>query len=195
MNTNSVNSITGSASSAARALAASLPAAGQELADRALRAGEQLSAGLDEARERLDGGRTRLTDALEAAVAATRSGLRDYRNQAAQQAQDAAGRVRGLRAAVTARGRDGLAYSAELGGRAAAQLQSIGTRMLQSAGRHPYAAAGIVAAACYLIVRRMTRRPAGAKAAGGKKRARRARSGATSVRTKESRAGNSSASA
>lgn len=176
MNTNSANSIAGSASAAARALAASLPAAGHELADGALRAGGQLSEGLDEARGRLDDGRSRLTNALEAAVAATRSGLRNYRNQAVQQVEDATDRA------------------AEAGGRAAEQLHSIGARMLKSAARHPYAAVGVVAAACYLIARRLMRRPADAKAAGAKRRARPRRS-ASSVRAKESRAGNGSASA
>lgn len=196
MKTNSANSITGSASAAARALAASLPAVGHELAEGALRAGQQFSAGLDEAREQVEDGRNRLVDALEAAVVATRSGLRQYGSQAEQQLGDAADRSRKLRAAVAARGRDGLAYSAELGGRVHEQLRNIGTRVLKSAARHPYATAWIVAAACYLIVRRMTHRAAGAKAAGRKKRARRAHSGATTrARAKESRAGNGSASA
>ena len=197
MNTNSANSIAEAASAAVRTLATSLPAAGQELADGAQRAGEQLSAGLDGARERLGDGRTRLADALEAAAAATRTGLRSYRRRAERQLDDAAERAQELRAAIKVRGRDGVSYSAELGGRAVDQLQSIGARMLKSATRHPYAAVGIVAAACYLIVRRIARRPVRAKAAAAaaKKRARRPRTGAARVRAKESRAGNGSASA
>lgn len=195
MNTNSANSIAGSASAAGRALAASLPAARQELADAAIRAGEQLSAGVDGARDHLDEGRTRLTEALEAAVAATRTGLRNYRRQAGQQVDIAAERAHGLRQTIAARGRDGLAYSAELGAQAAERLQGIGSRLLKSAARHPYVAVGIVAGAFYLVVRRLARRPATAKkAAGVKRRTPRARAAKSRARTRETRAANGSAS-
>lgn len=196
MNTNSANSIAGSASAARRALAASLPAVKQQLADGVSRAGEQLSAGVDGARDHLDEGRTRLTEALEAAVAATRSGLRNYRSQAEQQVNAAAERAQGLRQTIAARGRDGLAYSAELGAQAAERLQGIGAKLLQSAARHPYVAVGVVAGACYLIVRRLTRRRATAKPAGVKKRGTaRARAEKNRARTREMRAANGSASA
>jgi len=76
MKTNSANSIAGSTAAAARALAEAVPAARHELADGAMRARGQLSAGVVEAREHLEEGRTRLTDALDSAVAATRSGDR-----------------------------------------------------------------------------------------------------------------------
>jgi fumarate hydratase class II len=195
MNTNSANSIGGSVSAAARALAASLPAAKQELGEGAVRAARQVSAGLDEARDRIDDGRTRLTDALEAAVAATRSGLRNYRSQAEGQIDAAADRAQELRDAVAARSRDGLAYSAELSAQAAEQLQSISKRLLKSAMRHPYVAVGVVAGACYLLVRRLTRRPASAKTAAAKRRATRSRANAGSVRKEKRAPNNGSASA
>ena len=103
MKTNSANSIAGSTAAAARALAEAVPAARHELADGAMRARGQLSAGVVEAREHLEEGRTRLTDALDAAVAATRSGLRDYRRQAELQRDAAAERAHELRAMVAAR--------------------------------------------------------------------------------------------
>ena len=196
MKTNSANSIAGSAAAAGRALAASIPAAKQELADGAIRAREQWSAGVDDARDQLDEGRTRLTEALEAAVAATRSGLRNYRRQAEQQIDSATERAQGLREAVAARGRDGVAYSAELGAQAAERLQSAGSKILTSAARHPYVAFGIVAGACYLIVRRLTRRAAAvAKTANAKRRTPRARAAKSSARGRETRAPNGSASA
>ncbi len=171
MNTNSANSIAGSAVAATRALAESVPAAKQELADGILRAREQLSAGAGGARDHLDEGRTRLTDALDAAVAATRSGLRGYRRQAEQQFDAAADRAQGLRETVAARSRDGLAYTAGLGALAAGSLQGMGARMLKLAARHPYVAVGIVAGASYLIARSLMRRRAVANAATGAKRA------------------------
>jgi hypothetical protein len=196
MNTNSANSIAGSASAAGRALAASLPGAKQELADGAIRAREQLSAGMDDARDYLDEGRTRLAEALDSAVAATRAGLRNYRSQAEQQFDTGVERARGLRETIAARGRNGLAYSAELGAQAAERLQGIGARLMKSAARHPYVAVGVVAGACYLIVRRLTRGPAAAaKAAGVKRRSRRARAEKSRSRAKETRAANGSASA
>jgi hypothetical protein len=79
-------------------------------------------------------------------VASTRSGLRNYRRQAALQRDAAAERVLELRETVAARGRDGLAYTAGLGALAAASLQGIGTRMLKFAARHPYGCP--VAGAC-----------------------------------------------
>ena len=194
MKTNPANSIAGSAAAAGRALAASIPAAKQELADGAIRAREQWSAGMDDARDQLDEGRTRLTEALEAAVAATQSGLRNYRRQAEKKIDTAAQRAQGLREVVAARGRDGLAYSAELGAQAAERLQGVGSRILKSAARHPYVAFGIVASACYLIVRRLSQRAATAKAA-AKRRAPRARTGKSSPRARETRAANGSASA
>jgi len=195
MNTNSANSIAGSAAAAGRALAASLPAARQELADGAIRARQQWSAGVDDARDQLDEGRTRLSEALDAAVAATRSGLRNYRRQAEQQIDIASERAQGLRDAVAARSRDGLAYSAELGAQAVERLQGVSSRMLKSAARHPYVAIGIVAGACYLIVRRLTRRSPAAKTAGARRRAPRPRAGKRSARSKETRAVNGNASA
>ena len=195
MKTNSANSIAGSTAAAARALAEAVPAARHELADGAMRARGQLSAGVVEAREHLEEGRTRLTDALDAAVAATRSGLRDYRRQAELQRDAAAERAHELRAMVAARGRDGLAYSAGLGALAAGSLQGIGTRLLKSAARHPYIAFGIAAGACYLIARGvMRRRTATAKAAGAKRQTRRPRGNARSAQAKERRAANGNAS-
>jgi hypothetical protein len=195
MNTNSANSIAGSAAAAARALAESVPAAKQELADGAMRARAQLSAGVDEARYRLDEGRTRLTDALDSAVAATRSGLRSYRRQAELQRDAAADRAHELREVVAARSRAGLAYSAGLGALAAESLQGIGTRTLKLAARHPYFAFGIIAGATYLIARRVMRRAAIAKAAGAKRRAPRSRTTGRSARAKEKRATNGTATA
>jgi hypothetical protein len=195
MNTNSANSIAGSAAAAARALAESVPAAKQELADGALRAREQLSAGADEALLRLDEGRTRLTDALDSAVAATRSGLRSYRRQAELQRDAAADRAQELREDVVARGRAGLAYSAGLGALAAEGLQGVGARMLKLAARHPYVAFGVIAGATYLIARRVMRRTATAKTAGAKRGGSRTRSTGRSARAKERRAANGTASA
>jgi hypothetical protein len=172
-----------------------VPAAKQELADGAIRARKQWSAGVDDARDQFDEGRTRLAEALEAAVAVTRSGLRNYRRQAERQIDTAAERAQGLRDAVAARSRAGLVYSAALGAHAAESLQGLGSRMLKSTARHPYVAFGIVAGACYLIVRRLTRRPAVAKAAGAKRRTTRARTGKSSARTRETRAANGNASA
>jgi len=195
MNTNSANSIAGSAAAAGRALAASLPAAKKELKDGAIRAREQWSAGVDDARDQLDEGRTRLAEALDAAVAATRSGLRNYRRQAEQQIDSATERAQGLRDAVAARSRDGLAYSAELGAQAVERLQGVSSSMLKSAARHPYVAFGIVAGACYLIVRRLTRRSSATQTAGAKRRAPRSRAGKRSARARETRAANGNASA
>jgi hypothetical protein len=196
MNTNSANSIAGSAAAAARALADSVPAARQELADGATRAREQLSAGVDEARHRLDEGRTRVTDALESAVAATRSGLRNYRRQAELQRDTAADRAQELREVVASRSRAGLAYSAGLGALAAESLQGIGARTLKLAARHPYVAFGIIAGTTYLIARRVLRRAAAAKAVAAKRRAPpRSRRVGRSASAKERRATNGTASA
>ena len=194
MFTNSSNSIAGSAAAAARDLATSVPAAKKELADGATRAREELSAGLGAARDHLDEGRTRLADALDAAVAATRTGLRNYRRQAERQRDAAADRAQELRETLAARSRDGLAYSAGLGALAASSVQSIGTRLLKATARHPYVTVGIVAGACYLIARRLMRGSATVKAAGEKRRQTRSR-GAASTRAKEKRAVNGNASA
>jgi len=195
MFTNSSNSIAGSAAAAAHDLAVSVPAAKKELADGAMRAREELSAGLGAARDHLDEGRTRLADALDAAVAATRTGLRNYRRQAELQRDAAADRAQELRETLAARSRDGLAYSAGLGALAAGSLQGFGTRVLKATARHPYVTVGIVAGACYLIARRFMRGTAASKAASGKRRAPRARSAARTTRAKERRAPNGSASA
>jgi len=196
MFTNSGNSIAGSAAAAGRELAASVPAAKKELADGATRARDELSAGLGAARDHLDEGRTRLADALDAAVVATRTGLRNYRRQAELQRDAAADRAQELRDALAARSRDGLAYSAGLGALAAGSLQGIGTRVLKSATRHPYVAVGLAVGACYLIARRLMRRSGAAKAAASaNRRAPRSRGGARSARTKERRAANGNASA
>jgi hypothetical protein len=195
MFTNSSNSIAGSAAAAARDLATSVPAAKKELADGATRAREELSAGLGAARDHLDEGRTRLADALDAAVAATRTGLRNYRRQAERQRDAAADRAQELRETLAARSRDGLAYSAGLGALAASSVQSIGTRLLKATARHPYVTVGIVAGACYLIARRFMRGTATTKAAGVKRRAPRSRGAARASRAKEKRAVNGNASA
>jgi hypothetical protein len=195
MFTNSSNSIAGSAAAAARDLAVSVPAAKKELAGGAVRAREELSAGLGAARDHLDEGRTRLADALDAAVATTRTGLRNYRRQAELQRDAAADRVQELRETLAARSREGLAYSAGLGALAAGSLQSIGTRVLKATARHPYVTVGIVAGACYLIARRFMRGTAASKAASAKRSAPRARSAARTTRAKERRAANGNASA
>src|SRR6478736_473476 len=195
MFTNSSNSIAGSAAAAARDLATSVPAAKKELADGATRAREELSAGLGAARDHLDEGRTRLADALDAAVAATRTGLRNYRRQAELQRDAAADRAQELRETLAARSRDGLAYSAGLGALAAGSLQSIGARALKATARHPYVTVGIVVGACYLIARRFMRSTATAKAAGEKRRPSRSRGAARTTRVKEKRATNGNASA
>jgi hypothetical protein len=195
MFTNSSNSIAGSAAAAARDLATSVPAAKKELADGATRAREELSAGLGAARDHLDEGRTRLADALDAAVAATRTGLRNYRRQAELQRDAAVDRAQELRETLAARSRDGLAYSAGLGALAAGSLQGIGARVLKASARHPYVTVGIVAGACYLIARRFMRRTATAKAEGEKRRAPRSRGTARTTRVKEKRAANGNASA
>ena len=196
MFTNSSNSIAGSAAAAARDLATSVPAAKKELADGATRAREELSAGLGAARDHLDEGRTRLADALDAAVAATRTGLRNYRRQAERQRDAAADRAQELRETLAARSHDGLAYSAGLGALAASSVQSIGTRLLKATARHPYVTVGIVAGACYLIARRFMRGTATGKAAGGvKRRVPRSRGAARTSRAKEKRAVNGNASA
>ncbi|HZX90994.1 MAG TPA: hypothetical protein VFE67_10145 [Rudaea sp.] len=194
MFTNSSNSIAGSAAAAARDLATSVPAAKKELADGATRAREELSAGLGAARDHLDEGRTRLADALDAAVAATRTGLRNYRRQAELQRDAAVDRAQELRETLAARSRDGLAYSAGLGALAAGSLQGIGTRVLKASARHPYVTVGIVAGACYLIARRFMRGTSKA-AAGAKRRPPRSRSAARAGRAKEKRATNGTASA
>jgi len=195
MASNSSNSIAGSAAAAARDLATSVPAARKELANGATRAREELSAGLGAARDHLDEGRTRLADALDAAVAATRTGLRNYRRQAELQRDAAADRAQELRETLAARSRDGLAYSAGLGALAAGSLQGVGTRVLKATARHPYVTVGIVVGACYLIARRLMRSTATAKAAGEKRRAPRSRGAARTARVKEKRATNGNASA
>ena len=196
MKTNSANSVAGSTAAAARALAGSVPAARQELSEGAMRAREQLSAGVDEARYHLDEGRTRLTDALGAAVESTRSGLRKYRRQVEQQRDAAADRAHELSNAVAVRSRAGWVYSAGLGALAAESAQGIAARMIKAAARHPYVAIGIVAGATYLIARRLIRRSAAGKIRSGAKRgARRARVARTGVRAKQSRASNGNASA
>lgn len=196
MFTNSSNSIAGSAAAAARDLATAVPAAKKELADGAARARDELSTGLGAARDHLDEGRTRLADALDAAVAATRSGLRNYRRQAELQRAAAVDRAQELRETLATRSRDGLAYSAGLGALAAGSLQGIGTRVLKASARHPYVTVGIVAGACYLIARRFMRGTATSKAAAGsKRRAPRSRSAARTGRAKEKRATSGTASA
>ncbi|HET7780502.1 MAG TPA: hypothetical protein VFL07_18330, partial [Rudaea sp.] len=147
-----------------------------------------MSTGLGAARDHLDEGRTRLADALDAAVAATRTGLRNYRRQAELQRAAAVDRAQELRDTLATRSRDGLAYSAGLGALAAGSLQGIGTRVLKASARHPYVTVGIVAGACYLIARRFMRGTATSKAAAGsKRRAPRSRSAARTGRAKEKR--------